>query len=257
VVWADRKLTSTLLGNLISNAIKYTEHGNVLVAARRRGGSALIQVWDTGIGIAAEHEEDIFEEYLQLGNPERDRTRGLGLGLAIVKRLAHLMNTDVTVRSQLGRGSVFEFSLPVTQTFINSTKNEPMPSSSYRRNLGIRRVIVVEDDVMVSTGLVLLFESLGMSVVTFSSATAALQSASTLGEDTDFYLTDLRLPDLSGLEFLQTLQKRLGRSVKAAILTGDTSPERIEIIKSSPWPVLFKPVEPEQLLQLMEEQDSV
>jgi CheY-like chemotaxis protein len=244
------------LGNLISNAIKYTEHGNVLVAARRRGGSALIQVWDTGIGIAADYKEDIFEEYLQLGNPERDRTKGLGLGLAIVKRLARLMNTDVIVRSQLGKGSVFEFRLPITQTLTNSTKTEPMLSGTKRRNLGIRRVVMVEDDFMVSTGLMLLFESIGMTVVTFSSAKAALESASTLDEDTDFYLTDLRLPDLSGLEFLQTLQKRLGRSVKAAILTGDTSPERIEIIKSSPWPVLFKPVEPEQLLQVMEEQDS-
>jgi PAS domain S-box-containing protein len=255
VVRSDPKLISTLLGNLISNAIKYTERGSVLVSARQRGEYALIQVWDTGIGISAEHEKDIFEEYLQLGNPERDRTKGLGLGLAIVKRLARLMNTDVKVRSQLGRGSVFEFNLPIAQALSHSPKTEPPRSGTKKLILGIRRVVIVEDDVMVSTGLVLLFESMGMIVQTFSSATVALESASALGEEADFYLTDLRLPDLSGLEFLQALQQRRGRVIKAAILTGDTSPDRIEIIKSSAWPVLFKPIEPEQLLRVMEEQD--
>jgi PAS domain S-box-containing protein len=255
VVRSDPKLISTLLGNLISNAIKYTERGSVLVSARKRGGHAVIQVWDTGIGISAEHEKDIFEEYLQLGNPERDRTKGLGLGLAIVKRLARLLNTDVTVRSQLGRGSVFEFSLPITQALCQQSKTDPKRPNAMMRNLGIRRVVIVEDDVMVSTGLELLFESMGMKVETFSSATDALESASTMGEEADFYLTDLRLPDLSGLEFLQILQQRQARAIKAAILTGDTSPDRIEIIKSSAWPVLFKPIEPEQLLRVMEEQD--
>jgi PAS domain S-box-containing protein len=257
VVWADSKLLSTLLGNLIGNAIKYTESGNVMVSARRRGGHALIQVWDTGIGIAAEHEEDIFEEYLQLGNPERDRSKGLGLGLAIVKRLARLMNTDVTVRSQLGSGSVFEFRLPITVAAHATPPIATMRSSAKRVNVGIRHVVLVEDDAMVSKGLVLLLEDIGMKVETFSSARAALESASAQGEYADFYLTDLRLPDLSGLEFLQILQQRIGRYVKAAILTGDTSPERIEIIKSSPWPVLFKPVEPEELLRVIEEQDLI
>jgi CheY-like chemotaxis protein len=91
-----------------------------------------------------------------------------------------------------------------------------------------------------------------MKVVTFTSAKAALESDASHGEEFDFYLSDLRLPDLSGIDFLQALQRRQGRPIKAAILTGDTSPDRIGIIKSSPWPVLFKPVEPDKLLRVME-----
>lgn len=108
----DGTLLQSLLRNLIGNALKYTGQGGVLVAIRRRGDQAIIQVWDTGIGIAPEHRETIFEEYFQVGNPERDKANGLGLGLSIVKRLAKLLETQIVCRSRLGRGSVFEFRLP-------------------------------------------------------------------------------------------------------------------------------------------------
>jgi PAS domain S-box-containing protein len=113
VLMTDGGLLMSLLGNLIGNAVKYTSQGGVLVAIRRRGDQALIQVWDTGIGIDAKHLETIYDEYFQLGNPERDIEKGLGLGLSIVKRLARLLETDVVCRSQPGRGSIFEFRLPL------------------------------------------------------------------------------------------------------------------------------------------------
>ena len=112
-VFADRVALEGLLRNLIGNAIKYTEHGGILVAIRRRGAEALIQVWDTGIGIAPEHRETIFDEYFQVGNPERDKAKGLGLGLAIASRLAKLLNTEIVCHSRPGKGSVFEFRLPL------------------------------------------------------------------------------------------------------------------------------------------------
>lgn len=109
----DAKMLESLMRNLIGNAIKYTERGGLLVAARRRGQQVLIQIWDTGIGIAPEHMETIFDEYFQIGNPERDKAKGLGLGLAIAKRLAKFLNTTVVCRSCHGRGSVFQFQLPL------------------------------------------------------------------------------------------------------------------------------------------------
>jgi signal transduction histidine kinase len=112
-LFTDEKLLKSLLHNLIGNAIKYTEQGGVLVAVRQRGEQALVQIWDSGIGIAPEHMEAIFDEYFQVANAERDRTKGLGLGLAIVRRLAKLLDTDVVCRSRPGRGSVFEFRLPL------------------------------------------------------------------------------------------------------------------------------------------------
>ncbi len=118
---ADSRLLRRLLGNLVGNAIKYTSRGGVLVAIRRRGAEALLQVWDTGIGIAPEHMDSIFEEYVQIGNAERDRTKGLGLGLAIVKRLAKLLNTEVVCRSRIGTGTVFEFTVPIsTQPLVET-----------------------------------------------------------------------------------------------------------------------------------------
>lgn len=110
-VLADAKLLQSLLRNLIGNAIKYTEKGGILVGIRRRGNHAVIQVWDTGIGIALEHTSIIFDEYFQIGNPERDRAKGLGLGLSIARRLAKLLETEIVCRSRPGKGSVFEFSL--------------------------------------------------------------------------------------------------------------------------------------------------
>ncbi|CAG0957705.1 partial two-component system, sensor histidine kinase, partial [Rhodocyclaceae bacterium] len=107
VIRTDPKLLHSLLGNLIGNAIKYTRRGGVLVGVRRRGDQALIQVWDTGIGIGPEHLGSIFEEYFQIGNPERNRAKGLGLGLSIARRLARLLQTEVVCRSRPGRGSVF------------------------------------------------------------------------------------------------------------------------------------------------------
>jgi signal transduction histidine kinase len=111
-LFADRALLEGLLRNLIGNAIKYTEHGGILVAIRRRGDQALIQVWDTGIGIAPEHRATIFDEYFQVDNPERDKAKGLGLGLSIASRLARLLNTEIVCRSRPGKGTVFEFRLP-------------------------------------------------------------------------------------------------------------------------------------------------
>ncbi len=112
-LFTDRKLLQSLLNNIISNAIKYSEQGGILIGVRRRGDQALFQVWDTGIGISPEQIGNIFDEYFQVSNPERDKAKGLGLGLAICKRLAKLLETEVVCRSRPGKGSVFEFSLPL------------------------------------------------------------------------------------------------------------------------------------------------
>jgi signal transduction histidine kinase len=104
-----------LLGNLIDNAIKYTDRGGILVGMRRRGAHMLVQVWDSGAGIAPEHTQAVFDEYFQVANPERDHAKGLGLGLAIVKRLAQLLDTSVICRSRQHRGSVFEFRVPLAR----------------------------------------------------------------------------------------------------------------------------------------------
>ncbi|HEX8961808.1 MAG TPA: HAMP domain-containing sensor histidine kinase [Rhodocyclaceae bacterium] len=113
VLFTDARLLQLVLRNLVDNAIKYTERGGVLIGVRRRGDRALIQVWDTGKGIAPEHMESIFEEYMQVDNRHRDLAQGLGLGLAIARRISGVLGSDLVCRSRLGRGSVFEVSVPL------------------------------------------------------------------------------------------------------------------------------------------------
>jgi PAS domain S-box-containing protein len=206
----DRALLLSLLGNLIGNAIKYTEHGGVLVGVRRRGDQALIQVWDTGIGVAQEHMNTIFEEYFQVQNPARNSTKGLGLGLAIVRHLARLLGTEVFCRSRLGKGSVFEFRLPIAQ--------QPVQEMDSRSRHAGRHVILVEDDLMVATAIRLALESFGMCVTRYADAESAL--ADTHVAAADVYITDFRLPGMNGVQFLDSIQQRSASPFQAILLTG-------------------------------------
>lgn len=124
-VWADTHLLNAVLMNLVTNAIKFTSAGGILLSARRRGNNALIQVWDTGIGMSSENIEHIFDEFYQIDNPQRDRTKGIGLGLSIAKRSLALAGGEITCRSRVGHGSVFEFYLPLADDSSDTPRLEP------------------------------------------------------------------------------------------------------------------------------------
>jgi PAS domain S-box-containing protein len=249
----DGKLLMSLLGNLIGNAIKYTSQGGILVAIRRRDHQALIQVWDTGIGIDAEHLDAIYEEYFQIGNVERDRKKGLGLGLAVVKRIAKLLETDVVCRSRQGRGSVFEFRLPLTEPVAKEAPGRIDPITIPAKPAG-RHIVLVENDWMVGTATQLALESCGMTVTRYKTAEEALADSGVA--DADFYISDLRLPGLSGVEFLDAVQRRATKPIKAVVVTGDMVVNHNELMRSTSWQVLLKPVELQNLLTALESQDS-
>jgi len=257
VILTDARLLHSLLGNLIGNAIKYTPEGGILVGIRRRGDSALIQVWDSGIGIAPEHMNSIFEEYFQIGNSQRDRAMGLGLGLAIAKRTASVLGTEVICRSRPGRGSVFEFRLPLAPEPPGEATDkisQVTPAGVAVSRPAARQIVVIEDDMAVARAIRLALESRGMRVTAYGTAEAALASPAIAAAD--FYISDLRLPGLNGKEFLEILQQRSGKALRAVILTGDTSPERIGLAQSSRWKVLFKPVDLPKLLAAIESEDG-
>jgi PAS domain S-box-containing protein len=252
----DGKLLMSLLGNLIGNAIKYTEEGGILVAIRRRGNQALLQVWDTGIGIPAEHLDAIYEEYFQIGNPERDRRKGLGLGLAIAKRIAKLLETTVVCRSRPGKGSVFEFRLPLISREMRATPTriDPPAVGNEAKPSGCR-IVLVEDDLMVATAMKLTLEACGTTVTRYKTAEEALADPAIT--DADFYISDLRLPGLTGVEFLDAVQRRATKPIHAVVVTGDTAIDRIDMMQSTSWRVLFKPVELSSLLSAIGLQDSM
>lgn len=257
-IFTDAKLLMSLLGNLIGNAIKYTEKGGVLVCVRRRHNHALIQVWDTGIGIAPEHMARLSEEFFQIDNPERDRTKGVGLGLAIVKRLARLLETEVTCRSRPGKGSVFEFRLPLAETPVREDVRQGSPTRTEAEivaGLVGRRVVVVEDDLLVSAAIRLCLQSIGMYVTTYDNAETALADTEIAGAD--FYITDFRLPGMDGIRYLGAVQQHSKSPLRAVVLTGDTSADRIEMTKSYGWTVLFKPVDLPKLILAIGSQESI
>jgi signal transduction histidine kinase/ActR/RegA family two-component response regulator len=261
-LFTDARLLYSLLRNIIDNAIKYTETGGVLVGFRRRGGHALIQVWDTGIGIAPNLLESVFDEYVQIGNPQRDRTQGLGLGLAIVKRLSGILGCRIRCHSRLNTGSRFEISVPLgiaTALPVNPLApltgidavhaGLPVDDAS---GLARLQVVVIEDDEMAAKALEILLGANGIKVTRFGSAEHAL--ADPFIEQADFYFVDFRLPGINGMEFLDALQKRVQRPIKATLLTGETYLESINSTPSPAWKVLLKPVESATLMAEIEAQ---
>lgn len=260
VLFTDSGLMLSVLRNLIDNAFKYTELGGVLVSIRPRGSEALIQIWDTGIGIDPAHGERIFDECFQSNNPQRDRERGLGLGLAISRRIARLLGSDIGYRSRFGWGSVFSLCLPLADKApvpVHNTLARGLPAleSDVAINrpacLAGWRIVVVEDDPMVAESLRISLQGLGFDVTTFNHPGVALMNADVL--NANFYISDFNLPGISGLQMLDTLQKRSAQPIHAVLVTGEISREKISEMTLSRWPVLFKPVGLHELLALMDE----
>ena len=249
---ADKSLVDLVMRNLISNALRYTHQGGVLIACRRRAGRLALEVWDTGVGIPPQQTEEIFREFHQLGNPERDRRKGLGLGLAIVKRLAAEMNTQVEVRSREGRGSVFRLWLP-TWSGALLVDDGPDTSDTTRQLCGLR-VLAIDDDEAVCLGMQALLQSWGCLCTAAASAQAALAQYTVHTRPPDLIVTDYRLRhEETGKEALQVLRAHWGEHIPAIILTGDTSPQRLRDAQSTAALLLHKPVSSSQLMLAMVE----
>ncbi|MCZ8293136.1 MAG: ATP-binding protein [Hylemonella sp.] len=251
-VQSDPTLLHRILLNLISNALRYTGNGGVLVGCRRsRGGSHLwIEVWDTGVGIAPEHQQDIFREFYQIGNPERDRSKGLGLGLNIVDRTARLLGHPLQLCSVPGHGTRFRIELPLAQPGDLQSllaAADPLPVDDVR---GLR-ILVIEDDRQSAQALRGLLDSWGCVVAVVE----GLQGALTVvdgGFVPDLVLSDFRLrAGESGMQTLEHLRTTLVRSLPACLMSGDTDPELIQSCRDAGLPLLHKPVRPAKLRTLI------
>ncbi|MET0681254.1 MAG: HAMP domain-containing sensor histidine kinase, partial [Burkholderiales bacterium] len=163
-LFSDPVLVERILRNLVSNALRYTKAGGVLVGARRRGKEVSLEVWDTGIGIPLEQQDRVFEEFYQLANPERNSKKGLGLGLSIVKRLVNLLGARVDLRSVPGRGSVFRVRLPLgVRPVVDPARKAKAVAAP--GDLSGRVIVVVEDEAAVLEGMRVLLEGWGAEVV--------------------------------------------------------------------------------------------
>jgi len=228
--------------NFISNALRYTARGGVLIACRTRGKRLALEVWDTGQGIPQHQWQAIFKEFHQLGNPERDRRKGLGLGLAIVQRLAREMKTSVEVLSTPGRGSVFRLWLDRWQ---GALEDDTAPAPDARSLVGLK-VLAIDDDETVRMGMQSLLQSWGCLCITAESGAQALEYLDDITPD--LIITDFRLRhEETGKQALQALRAYMGTPVPAIIMTGDTSPQRLRDAQSTSALLLHKPVSTGQL----------
>ncbi len=247
VVRSDPVLLERIVLNLVSNAVRYTVRGGIVVGCRRRAGGARIEVWDSGVGIPADKQQDIFQEFFQLANPERDRSRGLGLGLAIVERSVHLLGHRIVLRSTLGQGSMFAIELP-----LGDIQRADAPEQRASRRPGVsledRLVMVVDDEVLVRNGMQGLLESWGCRVLAVASGEEALAALSRAERVPDAIICDYRLRDEeNGIAVIQRLQAACAADVPAVLISGDTAPERLREAKASGYRLLHKPVQPASL----------
>ncbi len=246
-VHTDPQLLQRLLANLVENAIKYTPQGGVLVLARARGPQVWIEVIDTGVGIAPEHAERVFDEFYQVDNPGRDRSRGLGMGLAIVRRLAALLGHTIALHSQVGRGSRFRLVLPAAAPPPASATTPPPPEAVETPHLP-RRVLLIDDEADIAHAAVALLGGWGIALTAVDNearADEALARAARSGEPFDALLCDYRLADgADGLLAAQRLRARHAPHLPLLLITGETAPERLQRVRDAGVPVLYKPVDP-------------
>lgn len=252
-VHSDPSVLHTMLSNLVSNAVRYTDRGGVLVSARSRGDSVDIQVWDTGIGISPHDLSRITEEFYQGSNAHADgsQTRGFGLGMAIVHRSAQLIGVRLGWRSELGRGSMFSIRTPRAQA-NHQPAGPPSSEAPASKHLGARRVLVVDENQDILAAMSFLLRSWGHTPLQASNAEEAARIAASHRDELDAALVDFHLArDSNGLTVAHLLRQHARPDLAVAIVTGDTSAEVMSAVLAAGLTVMHKPVDPAELQQFI------
>ena len=250
LVYSDPALIRVILQNLISNAIKYTEKGKVLIGCRRRKDTLRLCVCDTGIGIAKDRHRVIFEEFFQLDNPTRSRKLGSGFGLATVQRITDLLNYPLYLHSIPGKGSCFAIDIPVSGAKTGTDSRKPGSIAAENAMAG-RSILLIDDDEMVLHAISLLLKSQGYQVSPAADAEAAFDIIAT-GMHPDIIISDYRLPGaFTGTELVTELRSRIGALLPAIILTGDLTLGTDDADLPDTTRLLQKPVPPQKLKALI------
>ena len=248
-ITTDPVLLERVVRNLVSNAIRYTDQGRIVVGCRRDRNRVSILVADTGRGIPQEDAVRIFDEFYQVANPERDRSQGLGLGLAIVRRVAPLIGGEVTLRSSPGVGSVFSLQVPrAAPPGLTADHAAPTPAPAAGRG----PVLVLDDEADILRGMSALLGGWGHDVITASTIGDMLDRIARSDSRPELLVADYRLANgESGIEAIRRAREALGADLPALLITGDTAPDRLAEAVASGIPLLHKPVAPSRLRAAM------
>jgi len=248
-VKTDPILLSRLLRNLISNAIRYTNKGGILLGCRRHGNDVRISIWDTGLGIEDGEMRNIFDEFYQVENPERDRDKGLGLGLSIVKGLAGLLKHRIYVRSHPGRGSCFALDAPMLASPDEQTATvQPQPV-----DLSEKLALLIDDDVQLLRAMQGSLQDRHCTCILAEDASDAVAQLNDAKACPDFIIADYRLREgKTGIEAVQQIRTLLLRHIPAIIVTGDTAQHVAVEASQADCLLVHKPINIKRLLQLLE-----
>jgi len=247
IVFSDPTLFEQLIRNLLSNAIQYTEQGRIDVFTKvSEGNSISLHIRDTGIGIPEDDRENIFGEFFQINNPERNRDKGLGLGLAIVRRTAKLLDLPIQIHSILGKGTEFIIEIPLGKSVDLVVDSSRPPTVSTENKFKDLNILVIDNEIDILDGVQHLLESWGSNVIRAESAERAMALVDD-GSYPQFILSDYRLPgDLNGCEVVNSIRLKLG-DIPALIITGDSGVSVMSEIKSQNFVLLSKPIKPAHL----------
>ncbi len=249
VVQTDPPMLARILSNLVANAIRYTAEGRIELSAQHLDGHVLIKVSDTGKGIPANEHERIFDEFVQLGNPERDRHQGVGLGLSIVKRLATILDIQISIKTGLDNtGTTFTLQLkPGDAAKVPVRAVSQLPDTEQISGLF---VLIIDDEQSARDALEGLVQGWGATAMLAGSRTEALEALAEIDEIPDIVISDYRLRDNeTGTGVVKAIRNYLDKDIAALLITGDIEAHRLQDINASALPVLHKPCNPVELKQ--------
>lgn len=253
IVSADKSILIEILDNVIGNAVRYTDHGEVTVSAHASGGTVCLTVKDTGQGIPKAKQAIVFEEFVQLDSGPETVTgnAGMGLGLPIVKRLCELHAIPFEFESDVGVGTSFRFYLPrASDDSANSTEDSTIKDQSQLR------ILVIDDEPQITDSLSMILVAAGHDVEVANNMQQLKQILITGRFIPQLVLSDDRLPgNLTSGDMIEEVNSHLGRPIPAIIMTGNTSPERIQALRSSGYPILFKPVSNTEIMSAITQLD--
>jgi signal transduction histidine kinase len=241
---SDFVLLERIVFNLVSNAVRYTKCGGLLVGCRRRGADLKIEVWDTGVGIPPDQRQVIFDEFYRLGEPDGDRKAGLGLGLAIVDRLCRLLDHPIALTSTVGSGSCFSVTVPTVAARVAIAETRTPVRAPLDNSLG-KLVVLIDDDALALDSMRGLFRSWGCRVVTGGTDKAALAGLAQHDQSPDLIISDYRLSDgRTGIEAIERLRSEFAHPIPAFLISGDIDPARLREAHEQGYYLQHKPVDP-------------
>ena len=248
-VESDRLLLRRLLQNFISNAVKYTPNGRVLVGCRRHGPSLQIKVYDTGVGIPPLKRTEIFKEFHRLEQGARI-ARGLGLGLSIVERLARVLNHGIAIDSNASGGSVFSVTAPIAEA-INHTAAVTSATPLSKTPMSGALIVCIENDASILDGMKTLLNAWDAEVIAVADPDAALEAIEAVGGRVTGLLVDYHLDRGNGVAAIRDIRRRFGEAIPAILITADRSPHVRAAARDENIAVLNKPVKPASLRALL------